>query len=288
MESKIKAARMLRKNSTEAEKLLWSRLRDSRLENYKFRRQHPIAPYVVDFFCEQRELIIEVDGSQNTPEVDKDRTAFLENEGFKILRFWNNEVLDNIEGVLLKILEILKTPHPSPLPVGEGIKRIALGKIVAAHGIKGLVKILPYSDDRDLFTGKLYTSDANSDTLTLKPKNSVGKYLLAEIDGVTDRNAAEALRLTELFIDKDALPEIEDGGGYYHADLIGLRAIDEHGAEIGEVIGVENYGAGDLLEIRPKNGRDFLIPFTEDNIPEVDVAGRCLHIRNAAMFMELS
>ena len=288
MNDKVETARTLRKNSTEAEKLLWSRIRNGALENYKFRRQHPIAPYIADFFCVQRKLIVEVDGGQHTPEADKDRSLFLEKAGFKILRFWNNEVLENIDGVLLKILEVLKTPHSNPLPEGEGIKRIALGKIVAAHGIKGLVKILPYSNNRDLFNGAIYTSEQDFQTLTIKSKNSLGKYLLAEVSGVTERNGAEALRHTELFIDKDALPEIEDGGGFYHADLVGLKAIDEHGTEIGAVISVENYGAGDLLEIRPKNGKDFLIPFTEDNIPEIDVASGSLQIRNAAMFMDLA
>lgn len=107
MNSKTQIARKLRKNLTEAEKKLWYYLRNVSL-GFKFRRQHPIGSYIVDFVCLEKFLIIEVDGGQHFNSVeDKMRDIFLEKEGYKVLRFWNNEVLENSEGVLIKIKENL-------------------------------------------------------------------------------------------------------------------------------------------------------------------------------------
>ena len=105
-------ARVLRRNQTNAEKALWAQLADWLTAGAKFRRQHPLGPYVVDFFCFEHKLVIEVDGGQhNEPEVetlDKERTAWLEGEGYKVLRFWNSEVIGNIEGVMARISEALE------------------------------------------------------------------------------------------------------------------------------------------------------------------------------------
>jgi len=99
----IDNAKDLRQNMTDAEKKIWQHLRDRRFENLKFRRQHPIPPYVADFFCEDLNLIIELDGGQHSPETDEKRSDFLNQQGFIVLRFWNNDVLSNIEGVLTEI-----------------------------------------------------------------------------------------------------------------------------------------------------------------------------------------
>jgi very-short-patch-repair endonuclease len=85
---------------TDAERTLWKALRDRQLDGHKFRRQHPIGPYILDFFCEERRLAIEVDGGQHTAERDAPRTAWLAGHGIRILRFWNNDVLNNLPGVL--------------------------------------------------------------------------------------------------------------------------------------------------------------------------------------------
>ena len=97
-----KTARFLRKNLTEAEQKLWSRLRRKQLHGFRFRRQRPIGPYIVDFVCLEASLIIEVDGGQHAEQISKDevRTRFLEKEGFRVIRFWNNDVLANTDGVL--------------------------------------------------------------------------------------------------------------------------------------------------------------------------------------------
>jgi very-short-patch-repair endonuclease len=95
-------AKTLRKKSTDAENVLWKQLRRKQLEGLKFRRQQPIDNYVVDFVCFKKRIVIEVDGGQHSIERDKDseRDNYLVINGFKVLRFWNNEVLQNIEGVL--------------------------------------------------------------------------------------------------------------------------------------------------------------------------------------------
>ena len=95
-------ARQLRKNSTDAEKFLWSHIRNRQLEGWKFRRQVPIGHYIADFVCFELRLIVELDGGQHAEQLDYDlrRTEFLQAKGYRVVRFWNNEVLGNIEGVL--------------------------------------------------------------------------------------------------------------------------------------------------------------------------------------------
>ena len=111
-------ARKLRENQTDVEGKLWSRLRDRQLSGVKFRRQHPIGPFIVDFYCLERGLIVELDGSQHVQRNtgDKRRTRFLEGLGYRVLRFWNNDVLSNFDGVLERVSEALDGPHPPPLP----------------------------------------------------------------------------------------------------------------------------------------------------------------------------
>ena len=98
----IKMAKTLRKRPTDAEILLWRYLRSKQLEGMKFRRQQPIGRYVVDFVCFEKKIIIEVDGGQHSVETEKDkeRDEWFKSQGFKVLRFWNNEVLANTQGVL--------------------------------------------------------------------------------------------------------------------------------------------------------------------------------------------
>jgi valyl-tRNA synthetase len=110
--SRVKA---LRQNATDAESYLWAVLRDRQLQGFKFRRQHPIAPYVVDFYSHEANLVIELDGGQHNEEAnqkrDEGRTKYLESKGLTVIRFWNNEVLENMEGVYQAIADTL--PHPA-------------------------------------------------------------------------------------------------------------------------------------------------------------------------------
>ena len=106
----IERARELRKNLTDAERKLWKYLRRKQIEGHRFRRQVPIGPYYVDFLCLERRLVIEVDGGQHADRQAEDakRTAWLESQGFRVLRCWNNEVLQNFEGVVEAILLALR------------------------------------------------------------------------------------------------------------------------------------------------------------------------------------
>ena len=105
-------ARRLRRDQTDAEKTLWTRLRSKQLKGAKFRRQQPIGPYIVDFIDFDSRLVVEIDGGQHNEEKminkDEDRTMWLIERGYQVLRFWDNEVLQNIDGVLEKILTTLK------------------------------------------------------------------------------------------------------------------------------------------------------------------------------------
>ena len=122
----MKLQRKLRNSATDAERHLWQYLRGRQMEGCKFRRQHPFGDYVLDFVCLERKLVIELDGGQHADNVryDQSRTQRLEQSGFRVTRFWNNEVFDNIEGVVEVIQNMLslKAPpsHPKPPLEGEG------------------------------------------------------------------------------------------------------------------------------------------------------------------------
>jgi very-short-patch-repair endonuclease len=102
-------SRTLRRNQTDAESLLWRHLRNRQLGGFKFRRQHSFAPYIVDFVCIEKLLIVELDGGQHAiaVEADERRTKLLEQKGFRVIRFWNNQILGDTEAVLERILELL-------------------------------------------------------------------------------------------------------------------------------------------------------------------------------------
>jgi very-short-patch-repair endonuclease len=126
MPEKTSTAKRLRRTQTNADRILWFRLRDRRLAGLKFKRQFPINRFVVDFFCADAKLVIELDGGQHSQRVaiDEKRTEILESMGYLALRFWNNDVMRNIEGVMEDILSPIRTPdppHPTTLsPSGRG------------------------------------------------------------------------------------------------------------------------------------------------------------------------
>ena len=114
MKNKTILARNLRKNSTIQERRLWNLLKNRQFHNLKFKRQQPIGDYIVDFICKEAKIIIEIDGGQhNEPEnieYDKTRTEYLNTLGYKVIRLWNNEIYENIEGVVLRLKEEIN-PH---------------------------------------------------------------------------------------------------------------------------------------------------------------------------------
>lgn len=158
--------------------------------------------------------------------------------------------------------------------------RILLGRIVAAHGIRGDVLVASFTQrPEDIAAYGALSDAAGTRAFRLRVVRVTAKGVVARIEGVGDRSAAEALRGAELWIDRARLPAA-DADEFYHADLIGLAAVSPTGAVVGRVVGVENYGAGDLLDIRLEGtGRTELVPFTDAFVPEVDVAGGRLVVR---------
>ena len=114
-------ARKLRKSQTNAEERLWYFLRDRQLSKFKFRRQHPIGPYIADFCCLEKRLIVELDGGQHVKQQlqDQIRTQYLNHEGYQVIRFWDHDVLKKTNDVLKTIQVALENPLPSPLPERE-------------------------------------------------------------------------------------------------------------------------------------------------------------------------
>ncbi len=129
----VRTARQLRRRLTGSEQVLWSALRDSRLHGIKFRRQHPFGPYVLDFFCVNAQLAIELDGGVHDQpeqiEYDRERTAYLEASGLRVMRFRNEDIVDKLDDVLNKILEVASpAPIPPPSPDEDGRGRAGEGE----------------------------------------------------------------------------------------------------------------------------------------------------------------
>ena len=144
--------------------------------------------------------------------------------------------------------------------MGGGERRIALAAVAGAHGVKGELRLKLFSDGVESLSrhSKLYVGGGERRLLAVR--ESSGRMAVARFEGIADRSAAEALRGSLVEIDRSALPPLEEGE-YYHADLIGLPAVDSQGTAIGTVVAVENYGAGDLLEVQLPDGKRSLIPF---------------------------
>ena len=160
------------------------------------------------------------------------------------------------------------------MSAADHTKRVLLGHIAAAHGIRGEVLVKTYTGNPENIGsyGALKSADG-AKSYSLKVVRVTPKGVIARVAGVVDRNAAEPLRGTALYADRAKLGE-PDPGEYFHADLIGLAAHAASGEKIGTVKSVNNFGAGDLLEIAfDASGKSEFIPFTDACVPEVDIAG---------------
>ncbi len=157
----------------------------------------------------------------------------------------------------------------------EPSNRICLGVVAGAHGVRGLVKIKSFTETPgDLIAYGPLSDEAGTRRFEIAVKGMAKGAVLASIAGIGDRDAAQALKGTGLYVARAALPAPEDEEDYYHADLVGLLAEGLDGEQIGKVTAVHNFGAGDLLEIaRGEDGGDILIPFTKAAVPEIDFEG---------------
>jgi 16S rRNA processing protein RimM len=155
---------------------------------------------------------------------------------------------------------------------GSGL--VLLGRITGAHGIRGEVKITSFTAAPEDIASYGVLTDGKERHLTIEALRPLkGMSISARIAGIRDRNAAEALKGMELFTERARLPETDEDEWYY-ADLIGLEASTPEGERLGEIIAVQNFGAGDLLEIRgDEGGRSVLVPFTQAAVPVIDVKG---------------
>jgi 16S rRNA processing protein RimM len=151
--------------------------------------------------------------------------------------------------------------------------RICLGQIGAPHGVRGEVRLHSFTADPRAISsyGPLETEDGRVFEIeSLRPAKHA---LVAKFSGIADRDAAERLVNTKLYVPRERLPEPVEADEFYHADLIGLRAVDYAGRDCGTVIAVHNFGAGDLIELRtPHGAQTELLPFDAVTVPEVNVA----------------
>ena len=152
-------------------------------------------------------------------------------------------------------------------------KRVCVAQIGAPHGVRGEVRLWAFTADPMAVAryGALESEDGKR-VFEIDAVRRAKGHLMAQLRGIADRDAAERLTNVKLFVPRDRLPEI-DSDEFYHADLIGLRVDDEDGNEIGAVIAMHNFGAGDILEIQPLGGGAMMLPFTEAVVPEVDLKG---------------
>jgi 16S rRNA processing protein RimM len=152
--------------------------------------------------------------------------------------------------------------------------RVLLGRIAGAHGIRGEVLIKTFTAEPEAIGAYGPLSDkGGARTFEIQSVRVTAKGVVTCLKGVADRNAAEALKGVELYVAREKLPAAAEGE-FYHADLIGLSAVDREGRPIGEIVAVHNFGAGDLIEVRlAGSGKTELVPFTDDTVPEVDIAG---------------
>jgi 16S rRNA processing protein RimM len=150
---------------------------------------------------------------------------------------------------------------------------ICVARIGAAHGVRGAVKLWTFTEDPLAVKryGPLMTKDGARQFEVTQVREAKG-HLVATLKGVATREDAERLNGVELYVAREKLPATEEDE-YYHADLIGLAAVNAANEPLGRVIAIHNFGAGDIIEIAPPHGATLLLPFTNAVVPTVDVAG---------------
>jgi 16S rRNA processing protein RimM len=157
-------------------------------------------------------------------------------------------------------------------------ERVRVGRITAAHGVRGDVKIRCFTESPEDVGAYGPLSDARGRKITLANlRPAKGPFIVARIADIADRNAAEALVGCELFVPRDRLPPPE-ADEWYYADLIGLAAVDRQGQTLGSVVAVHDFGAGDLIEIAGASGKPFMVPFTAACVPDINIADRTITI----------
>ena len=158
------------------------------------------------------------------------------------------------------------------------LSQICVARIGAAHGVRGAVKLWTFTEDPLAVTryGQLMTKDGARQFEVTHLREAKG-HLVARLKGIATRQEAERLNGVELYVAREKLPATSEDE-YYHADLIGLAAVNAAGEPLGRVIAIHNFGAGDMIEIAPPDGATMLLPFTNAVVPTVDLAKGCVVI----------
>lgn len=164
--------------------------------------------------------------------------------------------------------------RPQEGPAANPSAFVALAEIGAAHGIRGWVRIRVFAEDPALLTEHGPLSLADGRTLKLSALEPQGSRLIARFEGIADRTAAEGVRGETLYLARDKLPVLDDEDTFYYVDLIGLAVVDTDGTEIGRVRTVQDFGAGDLIEVERPGKASVFVPFTLDCVPTVDLSAR--------------
>ncbi len=148
--------------------------------------------------------------------------------------------------------------------------RILMGTITSPHGIRGEVRIKVFTEDPMAIGSYGPLSDQSGErSFVLSRVRPAKNVVTAALEGISDRDAAEALRGTNLFVARAALPKLESDE-FYHADLIGILVAGEDGSDLGKIIAVHDFGAGPLIEIAPESGATLMAPFSTETMPEID------------------
>jgi 16S rRNA processing protein RimM len=150
---------------------------------------------------------------------------------------------------------------------------ILVATIGAAHGVRGEVRVKSFTADPMALSGYTPLTTEDGRVFEIERLRPAKNVLIAKFRGIDDRDAAEQLNGLSLCVPREALPPPE-AGEFYHTDLIGLYAVDRDGVTLGIVIAVHDFGAGDILDIKPTDGPSVLIPFTREAVPDVDIAGK--------------
>jgi 16S rRNA processing protein RimM len=151
--------------------------------------------------------------------------------------------------------------------------RVCLGQIGAPHGVRGEVRLRSFTADPDAIGayGPLETEDGQ--VVQIESLRRAKDHFVARLAGVADRDAAERLTNVKLYVLRERLPAPDHADEFYHADLIGLAVVNREGSKLGTVVAVHNFGAGDLIEVRPTDGNTTqMLPFNEATVPVVDLA----------------
>jgi 16S rRNA processing protein RimM len=154
--------------------------------------------------------------------------------------------------------------------------RICVARIGAAHGVRGEVKLWPFTEDPLAVAsyGPLETADGKR-RFEIETLRAAKDHLVVRLKGIADREAAQALTNTELYVARDRLPAIEEADTFYRSDLVGLAAVTQDGTQVGTVHALHNFGAGDIIEIMPLGGGEpMMMPFNDATVPKIDLEAK--------------